>query len=136
MALAAFRKAIFRRLLPLGTLLLSTLPPLILLLGASLSHEVKCLALSNFVNPSGLPHSWCSIQWHGLPLLFSLSLLRQNTDRLPDWDQFLLMHFYWSACVTSHQYEVFFYRVSVDLVFQKIVDLSVAVVRKCNIDLQ
>jgi hypothetical protein len=40
-------------LLPFGTLLLSTLPPLILLLGASLNQEVKCLAVSNFVNPSG-----------------------------------------------------------------------------------
>ena len=35
MALAALRKPIFKRLLPLGILLLNTFPPLILLLGAS-----------------------------------------------------------------------------------------------------
>jgi hypothetical protein len=35
--LAALCKAVFNRLLPLGTLLLSTLPPLILLLGTSLN---------------------------------------------------------------------------------------------------
>ena len=39
MALAAFRSAIFNRLLPLGTLLESTFPPLTLLFGASLSQE-------------------------------------------------------------------------------------------------
>jgi hypothetical protein len=37
--LAALRSAIFKRLLPLGILLLSTFPPLILLLGDSLSHS-------------------------------------------------------------------------------------------------
>ncbi len=50
-ALAALRKAIFNRLLPLGTLWLSTLPALILLLGASRSHDANCLALLNFFNP-------------------------------------------------------------------------------------
>jgi len=37
-ALAALRKAIFNRLLPLGILFLNTLPPIILLLGASLNQ--------------------------------------------------------------------------------------------------
>ncbi len=47
-ALAAFRKAIFSLLLPLGILLLSTFPPLILLFGTSLSQLVNCLAVPNF----------------------------------------------------------------------------------------
>jgi len=42
-ALAAFLKAIFSLILPFGILLMSILPPDILLLGASLNHEVKCL---------------------------------------------------------------------------------------------
>jgi hypothetical protein len=53
MALAAFLRAIFNLLLPLGVLLDSNFPPLILLFGVSLSHEVKCFAVSNFSNPSG-----------------------------------------------------------------------------------
>jgi hypothetical protein len=48
MELAAFRNAIFSRLLPFGNLLDKTFPPLILLFGDSLSHEAKCLALGNF----------------------------------------------------------------------------------------
>src|SRR5664279_4024601 len=51
MALAAFLKAIFKRLLPFGILLLSILPPLILLLGASLSQLANCLAVSNLRMP-------------------------------------------------------------------------------------
>src|SRR5258705_10536240 len=53
MALAAFLSAIFNRLLPFGTLLLNIFPPLILLLVASLSHEVNRFDVSNFINPSG-----------------------------------------------------------------------------------
>src|SRR5689334_4882928 len=51
-ALAALRNAIFNLLLPFGTLWLSTLPPLILLLGASLSQLANCFAVSNFLRPS------------------------------------------------------------------------------------
>jgi len=47
MALAAFLSAILSRLLPLGILLLSTLPPLILLFGESLSQLANCFAVSN-----------------------------------------------------------------------------------------
>jgi len=43
-ALAVFLSAILRRLLPLCTLRLNSIPPLILLSGASLSQEVNCLA--------------------------------------------------------------------------------------------
>lgn len=46
-ALAACLSAIFNLLLPLGTLLLDIFPPDILLLGASLSHEVNCFAVLN-----------------------------------------------------------------------------------------
>src|SRR6476469_8401827 len=53
MALAAFLKAIFRRLLPLGTLLLIILPPVFLLFGASRNHEANCLGAANFLKPSG-----------------------------------------------------------------------------------
>jgi len=53
MALAAFLSAIFRRLLPFGTLLLNILPPFFLLFGASLSQDVNYLEVSNFLNPSG-----------------------------------------------------------------------------------
>src|SRR5215471_11078588 len=53
MAFAAFLSAIFSRLLPLGTLLLIILPPVFLLLGASLSQLVNRLDVSNFLNPSG-----------------------------------------------------------------------------------
>lgn len=42
--LAACLRAIFNRLLPFGILLLRILPPLILLLGASLSQEANCFA--------------------------------------------------------------------------------------------
>ena len=52
-ALAAFLNAVFRRLHPLGILFESVLPPLILLLGASLNQEAKCLAVGNLLNPSG-----------------------------------------------------------------------------------
>src|SRR5450432_1057014 len=52
-ALAAFLNAIFNLLLPFGTLLLNILPPLILLFGASLNHDVNCFDVSNFLNPSG-----------------------------------------------------------------------------------
>jgi hypothetical protein len=52
MALAVFRNAIFSRELPLGMWCESTFPPLILLLGASLSHAVNCLADGNFRIPS------------------------------------------------------------------------------------
>jgi len=48
MALAALRSAILRLLLPFGVLELSSLPPLILLFGASLSQLANCLAVSNF----------------------------------------------------------------------------------------
>src|SRR5918996_50544 len=51
-ALAALRNAIFNLLLPLGILLLSTLPPLILLLGANLNHDANCFPAPNFFNPS------------------------------------------------------------------------------------
>src|SRR5574344_183252 len=51
-ALAALRSAIFNRLLPLGIRLESTLPPLILLLGASLNQLAKCLAVGNCLIPS------------------------------------------------------------------------------------
>ncbi|MBL3658281.1 hypothetical protein [Fulvivirga sediminis] len=44
--LAAFRKAIFSRLLPLGTLLDNNFSPLILLLEANLSQLEKCLPSS------------------------------------------------------------------------------------------
>ena len=53
MALAAFRKAIFKRLLPLGILLLNTLPLHILLLGTGLNQLANYLAVSNFLNHSG-----------------------------------------------------------------------------------
>lgn len=44
MALATWRNTVFRRLLPLGILCDSTLPPLILLFGERRSHEAKCFA--------------------------------------------------------------------------------------------
>lgn len=47
--MAAFRSAILSRLLPCGILFESTLPPLILLLGASLSREEKCCACRELV---------------------------------------------------------------------------------------
>src|SRR5450432_3583752 len=50
-AFAALRNAIFSRLLPLGTLLLNTLPPDILLLGASRSQLANCFAVENFLKP-------------------------------------------------------------------------------------
>ena len=52
-ALAACLKAILSLLLPLGILLLSILPPLILLFGASLNQEVNYFDDGNFGNPSG-----------------------------------------------------------------------------------
>lgn len=52
-ALAACRRAIFKLLLPFGTLLLRIFPPDILLLGASLGQELKFFAVVNFLNPSG-----------------------------------------------------------------------------------
>ena len=54
MALAALRKAIFKRLLPLGILLLSTLPPDILLLGASRSQLANLFAVSKNLNTNGV----------------------------------------------------------------------------------
>jgi len=51
-ALAALLSAIFNRLLPFGIRLERTLPPLILLLGASLSQLAKCLADGNCRIPS------------------------------------------------------------------------------------
>lgn len=51
-ALAALLSAIFNRLLPFGIRLESTLPPLILLFGASLSQLAKCLADENCRIPS------------------------------------------------------------------------------------
>ena len=50
-ALAACLSAIFKRLLPLGILLLSILPPLILLFGANLNQLANCLADSNLLIP-------------------------------------------------------------------------------------
>src|SRR4051794_1585229 len=55
-ALAALRNAIFNLLLPLGTLLLMMFPPIFLLLGASLSQEVNCLDVLNFVIHQDLFH--------------------------------------------------------------------------------
>lgn len=52
MALAAFRNAIFSLLLPFGTLLETTFPPLTFLLGASGSQEAQCLAVLNFLMAS------------------------------------------------------------------------------------
>lgn len=49
--MAAFRSAILSRLLPCGILFESTLPPLILLLGASLSREEKCCACRELAQP-------------------------------------------------------------------------------------
>tara|TARA_R110002167_G_scaffold132109_2_gene316191 strand:+ start:934 stop:1107 length:174 start_codon:yes stop_codon:yes gene_type:complete len=57
MAFAAFRNAILSLLLPFPILLESTFPPLTLLFGASLSHEVKCLADLNFLMPHIPLHS-------------------------------------------------------------------------------
>jgi hypothetical protein len=51
MVFAAFRKATLSLLLPLGILLDKTLPPLILLLGLSLSQLANCLAVGNFLMP-------------------------------------------------------------------------------------
>ncbi len=62
MALAAFLNAIFKRLLPLGTLLLIILPPVFLLLGASRSQLVRCLDVSNFWKPWG-PISHIMLRW-------------------------------------------------------------------------
>jgi len=55
-ALAAFLRAIFNRLLPLGILLLKIFPPLILLLGANLSQLANCLADSNLLIPCPTSH--------------------------------------------------------------------------------
>jgi len=52
-ALADCLSAIFKRLLPLGILLLRILPPEILLFGASLNQETNSLEVLNFLNPSG-----------------------------------------------------------------------------------
>jgi ABC-type methionine transport system permease subunit len=49
MALAAFLNAIFNQLFPFGILLLSILPPLILLLGASLGQLANCFAVSFYM---------------------------------------------------------------------------------------
>src|SRR5688572_14300519 len=51
--LAACRRAILSRLLPLGVWLLSTLPPETFLLGDRRNQEANCLAVSNCFIPSG-----------------------------------------------------------------------------------
>ncbi len=56
-ALAAFRSAILSRLLPFGILFDKTLPPLILLFGASLSLKQTSLPKRTSVNLLGLSHS-------------------------------------------------------------------------------
>ena len=52
MAFAVFRKAILSRELPFGIWCERTLPPLILLFGASRSHAVNYFADGNFRMPS------------------------------------------------------------------------------------
>ena len=51
-ALAEFRSAIFKRLLPFGILFHNTFPPLILLYEESLNQLPKCFADGNFFIPS------------------------------------------------------------------------------------
>src|SRR5665213_3670699 len=69
-ALAAFLNAILSLLLPLGTLWLNTLPPLILLLGSSLSQLANCFAYALFYSYSAVAYYHCCLSAHLLSFLF------------------------------------------------------------------
>ncbi len=77
-ALAFCLKAIFNRLLPLGILLLSTLPPDILLFGASLAHETNCF--DEFIRRfllHVLPKGFFKVRYYGI---FSSRHRKENIE--------------------------------------------------------